>query len=62
MGVGVRLRVNNGPSEDVARIPGACEEKGEEKISASEESGKISASLHNKQAHKVKAVVARSLM
>ena len=55
MGVGVRLRVKHGPSEGVARrTPCACEEKGEEKISASAESGKISASLLNKQAHKVK--------
>ena len=55
MGVGVRLRVKHGPSEGVARrTPCACEEKGEEKVSAREEkgdSGKISASLHNKQAH-----------
>ena len=54
MGVGVRLRVNKGPSEGVARTPCAGEEKGEEKVSSREEkgdSGKISASLHNKQAH-----------
>ena len=57
MGVGVRLRVKHGPSEGVARrTPCACEERGEEKISAaSEESRKISASLHNKQAQKVKS-------
>ena len=60
MGVGLRLRVNKGPSEGVSRrcaMPCTGEEKGEEKISAGEEkgaSGKISASLHNKQAQKVK--------
>ena len=51
MGVGVRLRVKHGPSEGVARTPCACEEKGEEKgeekISASEEKISFSTTLRH---------------